>query len=58
MAKGKTDFRQLKAKRAAALARPELRHPPKEKPPSAEDIAKAIAEGKFRKLPDEKKPAR
>lgn len=58
MSKGKTDFRQLRAKRDAALARPELRQSPKEKPPSAEDIAKAIAEGKFRKLPDEKKPAR
>lgn len=58
MSKGKTDFRLLKAKRGAALARPELRQPAKEKPPSAEEIAKAIAEGRFSKVPDKKKPAR
>jgi len=46
----KTDFRHLKAKRQAALARPELRKPPKPKPPTQEEIEKAIAEGKFRRL--------
>jgi hypothetical protein len=46
----KTDFRQLRAKRQAALARPEFRKPPKPKPPTKEEIEKAIAEGKFRRL--------
>jgi len=46
----KTDFRKQQAKRQAALARPELRIPPKPKPPTKEEIEKAIAEGKFRRL--------
>lgn len=54
MAKRKTDFRLLRSKRLAALDRPELRDPPKARPPSPADIDRAIALGKFNRLPDGK----
>ncbi|WP_165419010.1 hypothetical protein [Rhizobium ruizarguesonis] len=52
MARTKTDFRQLRAKRQAALVRPELRGEPKPKPepPTKEEIEKAIKAGKFRRV--------
>lgn len=50
MARAKTDFRQLRAKRQAALVRPEFRDDPKPKPPTKEEIEKAIKAGKFRRV--------
>jgi len=46
----RTDFRVLKLKRMHALDRPELRRDPKPAAPTAEDIAKAIAAGKFQRI--------
>lgn len=50
MTQRRTDYRALKARRDAALARPELREQ-RPKPIPDIEIARAIAEGRLTKLP-------
>lgn len=55
MSKRKTDFRAQQARRDAALARPELRDARKPEAPSEAEIARAVAEGKFTKVPERRR---
>lgn len=52
------DQRMAEAKRGAALARDELRGPPKPAPVPREEIDRAIAEGRITKLPPGKRTRR
>lgn len=51
MSSRRTDFRALRARRDAALERPELMRAPKPTAPDPRSIAAAIAAGKFTKVP-------
>jgi hypothetical protein len=51
----RTDFRAIKARRSAALMRPELRLEAKAAPVAEAEIAAAVAAGRFTKLPTQKR---
>lgn len=56
MARRKTDYRALQARRDAALARPELRQPrARPEPIDAAMIAALTAAGRFTKLPPQRR---
>lgn len=56
MSRRKTDFRALKARRDAAMTRPELRGEPKHAVDEAA-IAEAIKAGRYTKIPAKKRGA-
>jgi hypothetical protein len=51
----RTDYRLLRAKRESALDRPELRADPKPAALSQDQVAAAVAAGKFTRVPSKRR---